>query len=173
MLLRNANPSDFPQILKLNEESVNFLSPLTPVRLEHLHKEATYHRVLETDGKVAAFLLALREGCAYDSPNYRWFAENYDRFIYIDRIVVSVAYQGRGIGHRFYTDLFSFARQTNASRVTCEFDIDPPNDLSRRFHERHGFKEVGTQSVASGKKQVSLRALSLQIGHSSGAPPRP
>ncbi|MBI5578444.1 MAG: GNAT family N-acetyltransferase, partial [Deltaproteobacteria bacterium] len=72
------------------------------------------------------------------------------------------AYQGRGIGHRFYTDLFSFARQTNARRVTCEFDIYPPNDLSRRFHERHGFKEVGTQSVASGKKQVSLRALSLQ-----------
>jgi len=47
--------------------------------------------------------------------------------------------------------------------VTAEFDIDPPNDLSRRFHERYGFKEVGTQSVASGKKQVSLRALSLEI----------
>ena len=90
MLLRDANPSDFPQILKLNEESVNFLSPLTPVRLEHLHKEATYHRVLETGGNVTAFLLAFREGCTYDSPNYRWFAENYDRFIYIDRIVVSL-----------------------------------------------------------------------------------
>jgi predicted GNAT superfamily acetyltransferase len=163
MLLRDANPSDFPQILKLNEASVHFLSPLTPVRLEHLHKEAAYHRVLETGGNVAAFLLAFREGCTYDSPNYRWFAENYDRFLYIDRIVVSVAYRGRGIGHRFYTDLFSFARQTNASRVTCEFDIDPPNDLSRRFHERYGFKEVGTQSVASGKKQVSLQALSLEI----------
>jgi predicted GNAT superfamily acetyltransferase len=173
MLLRDANPSDFPQILELNEASVNFLSPLTPVRLEHLHKEAAYHRVLETDGNVAAFLLAFREGCAYDSPNYRWFAENYDKFIYIDRIVVCVAYQGRGIGHRFYTDLFSFARQTNASRVTCEFDIDPPNDRSRRFHERYGFKEVGTQSVASGKKQVSLRALSLKSDTVVESPPGP
>ena len=161
MILRDANLSDFSQILKLNHESVHFLSPLTPEGLEHRHKEAAYHRVFEEGGKVIAFLLAFREGCGYGSPNYRWFSENFENFIYIDRVVVSLANRGRGIGPSLYADLFSFAARTNSVRVTCEFDIDPPNDISRRFHERYGFKEVGAQFVASGRKQVSLRAVSL------------
>ena len=161
MLLRDANPGDFPRILALNQESVHFLSPLTLQRLGQLHGEAAYHRVLEVGGAVAAFLLAFREGCVYDSPNYRWFAGAYDNFLYIDRVVVSAACQGQGLGPRLYADLFSFAVQTRAVRVTCEFDIAPPNEVSRRFHQRYGFREVGSQSVASGAKQVSLQAVML------------
>jgi predicted GNAT superfamily acetyltransferase len=160
-LPRDAHPADFGQILGLNEESVRFLSPLTPARLERLHQQAACHRVVEREGRVAAFLLALREGSAYDSPNYQWFAGHYDKFLYVDRIVVAAAHRGQGLGHRLYTDLFAFARRTGARRVTCEFDSYPPNEASRRFHEHYGFKEVGTQSVAAGTKQVSLRAVSL------------
>ena len=169
-LLRNAGPSDFAQILALNHESVHFLSPLSLPRLEQLHRQSACHRVLEADGKVCAFLLAFREGCAYDSANYRWFAGRYAKFLYIDRVVVALAQRGRGIGHRLYSDLFAFARQTDAGLVSCEFDIDPPNEPSRRFHERYGFSEVGSQAVASGK-QVSLQAASLAQHH--GVPCEP
>ena len=72
MLIRDANADDFAQILRLNEESVHFLSPLTSTRLEALHTEAAYHRVIEEDGKTAGFLLAFREGAGYDSSNYVW-----------------------------------------------------------------------------------------------------
>jgi predicted GNAT superfamily acetyltransferase len=161
MLLRDATSSDFPQLLMLNEESVHFLSPLEPARLAHLHQQAAYHRVIELEGKVAAFLIAFREGSAYDSLNYQWFARHYDRFIYIDRVVVSATQRGQGFGDRLYRDLFSFAKQVVAGRVTCEFDIDPPNAVSRLFHERYGFTEVGSQSVASGTKRVSLQVASL------------
>lgn len=163
MLLRDATPRDFPQILELNQESVHFLSPLSLERLEQLHNEAAYHRVLETDRRIAGFLLAFREGCAYNSPNYRWFAAHYAKFLYIDRVVIAAGHQGRGAGQRFYTDLFAFARQADAGVVTCEFDIDPPNEPSRRFHQRYGFREVGSQSVASGKKRVSLQARSAGL----------
>ena len=163
MLLRDATPRDFPQILEMNQESVHFLSPLSLERLEQLHNEAAYHRVLETDRRIAGFLLGFREGCAYNSPNYRWFAAHYAKFLYIDRIVIAAGHQGRGVGQSFYTDLFAFARQADAGVVTCEFDIDPPNELSRRFHQRYGFREVGSQSVASGKKRVSLQARSAGL----------
>ncbi len=158
---RNTTPADFPRILQLNAASEHFLSPLTPARLESLHQMAAYHRVLEQDGAIVAFLMAFREGTAYDSLNYRWFCKTFDRFLYIDRIVVADESQGQGIGPRFYANLFEFARRTDAGRVTCEFDIDPPNEASRRFHERQGFREVGTHAVAGGKKQVSLQAVSL------------
>jgi len=42
--------------------------------------------------------------------------------------------------------------------VTCEYNIDPPNEPSRLFHDKFGFKERGTQWVANGTKRVSLQA---------------
>jgi hypothetical protein len=86
--LRDARREDFAAILALNAESVHFLSPLTAERLDALHRAAAYHKIIEIDGEVAAFLLAFREGAPYDSPNYLWFAERYPEFLYIDRIVV-------------------------------------------------------------------------------------
>lgn len=159
--LRPAVAGDFAAILALNAESVHFLSPLDAARLQHLHAQAAYHRVVEVDGAVAAFLLALREDADYDSPNYRWFVQRYPEFLYVDRIVVSAAQHGRGLGALLYEDLFAFARTHGVRRVTCEFDLDPPNPASARFHARFGFHEVGTQWLGGGKKQVSLQARSL------------
>ena len=161
MLIRIATTADFPHLLRLNEESEHFLSPLTPARLELLFNTAAYCRALVSNGEVVAFLLAFREGCTYDSPNYRWFATHYQQFLYIDRVVVSKALQGQGAGKLLYDDIFSFARQTSVHRLCCEFDIEPPNEVSRRFHQRYGFTEVGSQVVAGGKKMVSLQAVEL------------
>lgn len=161
MQLRPTQAGDWPQILALNEESVHFLSAMTPARLEQLLSQAAYHRVVHRGGHVAGFLLAFREGCLYDSPNYRWFVDKYEKFLYIDRVVVSQADQGRGVGRQLYADLFNFARQSGVALVTCEFDTDPPNEQSRRFHGHYGFEEVGAQSVASGKKRVSLQAVAV------------
>jgi uncharacterized protein len=41
--------------------------------------------------------------------------------------------------------------------VSCEFDVDPPNAVSARFHAKFGFKDVGQQRVAGGKKMVRLQ----------------
>lgn len=159
--IRDAVPTDFAQILTLNEASVQVLSPLSLKRLAQLHRQAAYHRVLVDRDRVAAFLLAFREATQYDSPNYRWFNDRYPSFLYIDRIVVAQTDRSRGIGRRLYADLFAFAAHTHAGLVTCEFDIDPPNESSRRFHQRFGFREVGTQRLGANGKQVSFQAVSL------------
>ena len=57
MLIRDASRADFERILHLNEESVHFLSPLLLARLEALHSEAAYHRVIDDNGSIAGFLL--------------------------------------------------------------------------------------------------------------------
>ena len=158
MKIKPATDKHFTDILSLNEASVHFLSPLTPARLQHLHAESAYHRVIEQNGTVTAFLLAFREGADYDSPNYLWFSKQYDRFLYIDRIVVSAEHRGEGQGRRLYEDIIHFAGQTDAKILTCEFDIEPPNEASRQFHARLGFSEVGSQGLYGGKKRVSLQA---------------
>ena len=126
-MIRDARESDFGQILALNAESVHFLSPLDDARLRHLHKQAAYHRVVDDDGTIGAFLLAFREGVDYDSPNYAWFAGTYPQFLYIDRIVVSMIARGRGLGAQLYNDIIAFASESRLDKLTCEFDIDPPN----------------------------------------------
>jgi predicted GNAT superfamily acetyltransferase len=161
-MIRDAALADFSAILALNAESERFLSPMDAPRLQHLHRQAAYHRVLEVGSTVAAFLLAFREGADYDSLNYGWFAERYDCFLYIDRIVVSASQQGNRLGAALYEDCFAFARRAGVATVTCEFDVHPPNEISRRFHARFGFREVGTQWVAGGKKRVSLQKASIE-----------
>jgi uncharacterized protein len=158
MRIRPANPADFAQILALNEESVHFLAPMDIARLQMLHDQSSYHRVFDTGNGVEAFLLAMREGASYDSVNYRWFAERYTRFLYIDRVVVSRSARGKGCGTLLYEDLFAHAASTGISPVTCEFDVDPPNEPSRRFHQGFGFTEVGTQRAGADSKLVSLQA---------------
>ena len=160
-MIRNATPGDFPAILALNAESVHFLSPLDAARLQRLHAQAAYHRVVEHEDKVAAFLLAFREGAHYDSPNYRWFAQRYAQFLYIDRIVVAGVTRGLGFGAQLYDDILAFAAATNAARLTAEFDVEPPNPVSAAFHQRYGFREVGTQWIGGDRKQVSLQARGL------------
>ena len=161
--IRAASDSDFDAILRLNRESERFLSPLDRVRLQHLHWQAAYHRVAITDGEVAAFLLVLREGADYDSPNYLWFAERYRHFLYIDRVVVDARRQGRQLGAALYRDLFEFARTSGVASVTCEFDVIPPNPASSAVHARFGFREVGTHWVAQGRKKVSLQEARIAL----------
>lgn len=161
LVLRPAQATDHPAILALNLAEEEMLSPLDAARLLQLDSQSAYHRVLCEGDRVVAFLLAFREGAQYDSPNYLWFAGRYPRFLYIDRVVVAASHQGRGLGARLYRDLFEFARASAVEAVTCEFYTRPPNEASRRFHAGFGFREVGQQWVADGRKQVSLQAATL------------
>lgn len=173
MEIRDAVAADFPQVLRLNAESEHYLSPLTPERLEWLHARAGCHRVIGHDSDIAAFLLAFREHTDYDSPNYRWFDTRFDQFLYVDRVVVAAAHQGRGLGRRLYADLFALARRSGVARVTCEFDIEPPNEVSRRFHAGFGFTEVGRQRVGASGKLVSLQAVECRPEDRHAAPVDP
>jgi predicted GNAT superfamily acetyltransferase len=127
-------------------------------RLVALDDLCCYHKVGCVDGNVTAFLLAVCSGAPYENDNFRWFARTYARFIYIDRVVVSPAFRGLRLGSLLYEDLFRYARDNAIALVTCEYNIVPPNEASRMFHDKFGFREQGTQWVANGTKRVSLQA---------------
>ena len=158
MLLRNAAECDFARIVELNEAEVRQTSPMSLERLRSLVAMSAYCRVATSNGAVAAFLLAFRNGAAYDSDNYRWFTARLREFLYVDRIVVDRVFAAQGIGSALYADLFAFARSHGVGTVACEYNIEPPNPASRGFHDRFGFAEVGTQWVGE-------KCVSLQVAH--------
>jgi predicted GNAT superfamily acetyltransferase len=160
--IRHAREADFGDILCLNSQWVHFTSYLDATTLARLHAQSPYHRVVESGDRLVAFLLAMREGADYASPNYRWFDDRGGAFLYVDRVIVGSPNQCKGLARMLYDDLLDFAREAGVDRVVCELDIEPPNDASRRFHDGYGFSEVGTQWVGDGAKRVSLRELRVR-----------
>ncbi|MDJ0940620.1 MAG: GNAT family N-acetyltransferase, partial [Woeseiaceae bacterium] len=65
-----------------------------------------------------------------------------------------------GLASRLYDD-FRAALPETVAVMTCEVNLHPPNDSSMRFHERKGFRTVGTQQTEGGKKEVALMELRL------------
>lgn len=155
--LRDALAADFVEVVALNASEVSHTSAMDEARLRQLHGYACYHKVAEADGEVGAFVLAMREGCGYVNANYEWFAARYPSFLYVDRIVVGARHQGLRLGKRLYLDLFEFARSQNIPVVACEYNLVPPNEPSRIFHDKFGFQEVGSQWLDGGAKHVSLQ----------------
>lgn len=156
--IRDANAGDFPVICALNLAAVEHTSPMDLARLDVLARLACYHKVACVAGQVCAFLLAMRSGAAYENDNFNWFTRKYADFIYIDRIVVSAASRGLRLGTLLYEDLFHYARENGVAFVTCEYNLSPPNEPSRLFHDKFGFTQQGTQWVANHTKLVSLQA---------------
>jgi len=63
--------------------------------------------------------------------------------------------------------VYARASHDDVPLITCEFDIEPPNPASERFHAKLGFREIGRQQLDSGRKTVSLQALDVAAGHTS------
>jgi len=162
--IRPAELRDFELIRAINEGAVPDVSTITREELDALAKQCCYFSVALADGELSGFLMALQPGQVYQSENYRWFAAHYENFVYVDRIAVSPACKGRGIGRALYGDVENFARKAAAPILTCEVNLIPPNPDSMAFHKKIGFTEVGQQSTEGGKKRVSLLVKTLSNG---------
>jgi predicted GNAT superfamily acetyltransferase len=108
-----------------------------------------------------AFLVALADRAPAVAPNYRWFAERFGRFAYIDRVVVAAASRRRGLAGLLYRDLIDAALRAGLSRVCCEVNIDPPNPESDAFHAGLGFEEIGRAYLPDRGKTVRYLSLTL------------
>ena len=102
LAIRDVREHDLDAVLALNNAAGRTILALDAAQLRYFYDYADYFRVAEIDGHIAGFLIALREGSEYDSPNYCWFCERYPQFVYIDRIVIANAYRRNGLGRIFY-----------------------------------------------------------------------
>lgn len=151
--------NEFDSVLALNAASVPNVNLISREELQWFVDNAAFARVAKIDDRLAGFLIGLRPGTAYQSPNYRWFCDNYENFAYIDRIAVSEWARRKGVAQTLY-DLFARS-QPDAPVLTCEVNLRPPNVGSMLFHEQFGFRQVGIQETNNGEKEVALMEKSL------------
>ncbi|MDJ0930858.1 GNAT family N-acetyltransferase [Breoghania sp.] len=139
-------------LLRLNNDHATELSYLEPGDLRTMITRACVAvRAKDMD----AFVLAFDETADYGSPNFLWFRERFDRFVYVDRICVDPALRGRGLARRLYEHIFDYARSVGAGRVVCEVNAELPNPASDAFHASLDFHEVGSVLLPDRKKRVT------------------
>lgn len=155
MNVREMARADWPAVLELNEASVRELSPLDRTRLQYILELAHAALVVEHDGGIAAFAIAIAAGADYDSPNYRWFAERCERFLYLDRIAVGAAHRRHGLGALLYGAMEDAARPFG--QMVCDVNVKPRNDASLGFHAARGYEAVGRLSHGRVKTVALMR----------------
>ncbi|MEH6721794.1 MAG: GNAT family N-acetyltransferase [Aurantimonas endophytica] len=153
--LRAIRADDLPGLLALNNAHAEELSLLTAAELAELVDSAFLAIRCET---APAFLLAFDQDAAYASPNFLWMRERFERFVYIDRVVVAAEARGRGLARQLYAAVLTAAGRSDHVRVVCEVNRVPPNPLSDAFHATMGFAEIGCAAIKGGAKSVRYLA---------------
>lgn len=159
-VIRDVCDADLEIIYRLNQSEVPHVGNIDFERMCWFAANADYFRIAAAGSSVGAYLIGLRPGSPYDSPNYRWFCERYAEFAYVDRIVVAANARRTGVATKLYSD---FAAAPPAARLlACEVNLRPPNPSSMAFHRRLGFRRVGSLTSMDGTKKVAMLAKRLE-----------
>ena len=88
------------------------------------------------------FVICFRENSDYKSPNYKYFNQKKEKFLYIDRVVIKSDYRRMGFGTRVYKYIDELATKESLP-ICCEVNSTPINQISLNFHAKNGFIKVG------------------------------
>jgi len=142
-LLQRLRPADHDAVLSLNERHEHLTAPMDVDRLLHLDTVGTVE-VFRHAGRFAGFVVTMASGSSYGGENFGWFAERYDAFTYLDRIVVHEDARRLGLAGRVYDAV----EARTAPLLALEVNVDPPNEASLAFHAGRGFERVGEREFA-------------------------
>ena len=157
--LRPIRPADLPDLLSLNNDHAAELSLLDARAFSALIDTAFLARCCD---EASALLIALDEAAkGYESPNYLWMKARFERFVYVDRVVVAAKARGQGLARRLYDDLIVAAGDAGHQRIVCEVNTDPPNPGSDAFHASLGFAEIGRAVLPQRGKSVRYMEFKL------------
>lgn len=152
---------DLDRVGEINTANVPEVGPADRAHLAHLFSESAIALVHEVDGLIVGFCIVFAPGADYASVNYRWFMEHRPASMYLDRVAFDAAFVGRGLGKAMYAEVDRLIRADapDATGLSLEVNLDPPNEPSLAFHRKLGFVEVGRQM--SKGIEVSLMERSI------------
>lgn len=156
----NVDDSDLPKVLELNQSELPHVGSIDLDKMRWFAANAAYFRVIRRGGDIAAYLVGMRPGSSYASPNYRWFCHRYDDFAYVDRVAVAASARRLGLATRLYRD-FAESVRGSVAIMTCEVNVRPSNESSMKFHHDLGFRQVGSLESDDGRKEVAMLVKTL------------
>ena len=156
--LRSPRAGDQETMVALNNEFSAETSVLTAAAMQLLIDAAFFVSIA---GHMEAFCIALDQDATYDNPNFNWFRDRLQRFVYVDRVVVAKKAQDFGVAREMCQALKVAAKAAGHTLLCFEVNIAPPNPISDRFHERFGFSEIGRALLPDRGKTVGYLILRI------------
>ena len=153
MSIRRAKEKDLQSILDLNNRESKWVGK-KEIDFFQKYMDIPIFNVFEANQRIVGFLMAMDQNTDYDSINFLWFKEKFNKFYYIDRVIVDESMRGKGIASLLYRELIDIKRDIP---LVAEVSINPSNEGSVIFHDKIGFREVGT--LTSGDKKVRMYYL--------------
>ena len=146
--------SDVAQLYEINEAAVPAVGSVSREFFDRLLYELADLVLVARQSEIPlGFVLCMRQGVDYGSPNYRWICERYPQFVYVDRVAVAAQSRSAGIGGLLYDRVTTHYGGKSAA-LLAEVSLEPPNLGSVKFHRRMGFREVGERWDDDGSKGV-------------------
>lgn len=168
-MIRTATAADLDAVLALNQANLPAVGALDETTLAHLFEISIHLAVADDDGAVVGALVGLDgPGREYASHNYAWFSERFDRFLYVDRVVVADSHHGLGVGRRLYDDFIAVAADEH-THLLAEVNVRPRNAGSLVFHDRLGFEALEEREAPSGAMRVVMLAKPIDAPSMSGS----
>lgn len=153
MEIRALQISDSSLIWEINEQGLPGTGKVSEQEIVDLLEFSSLSIGVFASNSLLGFVICLPPKTAYGSLNYLWFNERYDDFLYVDRIAVSTANRNQKIGSKLYQAVIDTASKLGVP-IAAEVNLRPPNPDSVRFHQRHGFTEIG--QFEHGQKAVIM-----------------
>ncbi|HJM44605.1 MAG TPA: GNAT family N-acetyltransferase [Candidatus Poseidoniaceae archaeon] len=153
MEFNDLHVDDTLHLWEINEDGLPGTGEISPDEITNLLNLGEFCIGAFEENKLVGFVICLLPNTKYGSENYAWFNNNYDDFLYVDRIAVSKKYRNCKIGSKLYQKVIDYAQELNLP-IAAEVSINPPNPGSIRFHLRHDFIEVGV--LHHEKKSVTM-----------------
>lgn len=148
--------SDIDAMWSINEQGLPGTGKVSKEEIGKLLQFSSLSVGAYSQGQLIGFVICLPPKTAYGSLNYAWFNRNYDSFVYVDRIAVSLEHRNKGIGSALYNHVVSYSQEHQVP-IAAEVNQEPPNPGSMRFHHRFSFVEVGVLHHAEKSVTMFLR----------------
>ena len=158
VIIRAMSTSDLEVVWAINQENVPAVGEETLEDLAKVHEQCTIALVAEVSGTIAGFCMVLLPDADYGSPNFQFFCDRLDDFIYLDRVAVTATFQGKGIGAALYSEV---EKLSDAMWFALDVNTKTRNEGSLRFHAREGFVQMEELETRPGK-MVSLMVKKLK-----------
>lgn len=153
MEIRDLMALDSRSIWEINEQGLPGTGKVSEDEIIALLEFSSFSIGAYDNDNLLGFVICLPPATEYGSLNYAWFNDRYDRFLYVDRIAVSSDSRNQKIGSKIYQAVIDESVAQGVP-IAAEVNLRPPNLDSIRFHERHGFTEVG--EFTHGEKSVLM-----------------
>ena len=136
---------DLEAIRGINQANIPEVSHIESIdRLKQLINWSS-HTIVVRDSEIAGFIILMREDQDYESPNYDFFNNKNEPFLYVDRIAIHENHQRKGLGKLIYSKVIELGKELEVN-ITCEVNTIPRNEPSLAFHAGFGFEAVGTKA---------------------------